>query len=193
MENLKTFHHGNLREELIVCAAAEIEKLGYDKVSIREIAKKLGVSQAALYRHFSSKKDLLIAIFKRRNDKILEAYADIAKLDINPKQRLQKACELVFHEAFSAPELYKLLSSTRDFWTTEDEGFIFEKESQAFNKFIGDHIGSSDHQKIAAASTIIWSCIKGYQVLKSENLVDPAVDLDAAQKAIIELACQVGK
>lgn len=194
MENLKTFHHGNLREELIVCAAAEIEKLGYDKVSLREIAKQLGVSRAAPYRHFSSKRELLIAIFKRRNAIIVESYGHIAKLDISPKQRLQKACELFLHEAFSAPELYKLLSSTPDVWADEkNERFIFEAESRAFDKFISDHIDSTDPKKIDMASTLVWSTIQGFALLKNQNLFNHLEDIDAAQKAVIELACLAGK
>ena len=41
-----------------------IEK-GYDKTSLREIAEQLGFTKAALYYHFASKDDILMALHMR--------------------------------------------------------------------------------------------------------------------------------
>src|SRR5579863_3643512 len=44
-----------------------IEK-GYDKTSLREIAGRLGFTKAALYYHFPSKQDILMALHLRLHD-----------------------------------------------------------------------------------------------------------------------------
>src|SRR5271156_880579 len=44
-----------------------IEK-GFDKTSLREIAEQLGFSKAALYYHFASKDDILMALHQRIHD-----------------------------------------------------------------------------------------------------------------------------
>ncbi len=44
-----------------------IEK-GFDKTSLREIAEQLGFSKAALYYHFASKDDILMALHQRLHD-----------------------------------------------------------------------------------------------------------------------------
>ena len=41
---------------------------GYDGTSLREIAEQLGVTKAALYYHFESKEDILMALHMRLHD-----------------------------------------------------------------------------------------------------------------------------
>ncbi|MEO0438183.1 MAG: TetR/AcrR family transcriptional regulator [Pseudomonadota bacterium] len=56
------YHHGDLAPELIRLAIEEIAGQGTDKLSLRSLARKAGVSQAAPYHHFASKNDLFVAI-----------------------------------------------------------------------------------------------------------------------------------
>ncbi len=58
----KTYHHGNLRQALITAAIPVLKKKGVVGLSLRELAKELGVSHGAPYRHFSNKAALLEAI-----------------------------------------------------------------------------------------------------------------------------------
>ncbi len=57
-----TYHHGNLVEALVAAAIAIVEEKGVDNLSVREVAKKAGVSPGAPFRHFSSKAALLTAV-----------------------------------------------------------------------------------------------------------------------------------
>jgi AcrR family transcriptional regulator len=57
-----TYHHGNLVEALISAAVSLIEEKGVDQVSVRDVAKRAGVSPGAPFRHFSSKTALLTAV-----------------------------------------------------------------------------------------------------------------------------------
>ena len=45
---MKSYHHGNLKQELIDCACKLCERDGYTKLSIRTLAKESGVSQTCL-------------------------------------------------------------------------------------------------------------------------------------------------
>ncbi|WP_321164585.1 TetR/AcrR family transcriptional regulator [Variovorax sp. Root411] len=56
------YHHGNLREALIEAAVELIERDGLDKLSVREAAKRAGVSPGAPFRHFATKTALLTAV-----------------------------------------------------------------------------------------------------------------------------------
>ena len=62
MKANSTYHHGDLRAALLKVAAAEIERVGYESLSLRELAEKLGVSRAAPYRHFADRRALLAAV-----------------------------------------------------------------------------------------------------------------------------------
>ena len=57
-----TYHHGDLREALINTAFAMVEEIGADAVNFSALAKSLGVSQAAPYRHFADREALLTAV-----------------------------------------------------------------------------------------------------------------------------------
>ena len=69
---MKTYHHGNLKEELIACACKLCDRDGYTKLSIRSLAKESGVSQTAPYRHFETKQCVYAAVatvgFKKLNE-----------------------------------------------------------------------------------------------------------------------------
>ena len=58
----KSYHHGNLREELIEKGIEVINEMGEEKLSLRKVAKMCGVSNAAPYTYFKKKSDLLYAM-----------------------------------------------------------------------------------------------------------------------------------
>ena len=64
------YHHGNLQEALIDATIKLIEQHGVEKLSVREVAKIAGVSPAAPFRHFSSKKALLTAVAEQSADRL---------------------------------------------------------------------------------------------------------------------------
>jgi AcrR family transcriptional regulator len=53
------------RERILDVALDLFVDRGYDKTSLREIAERLGVTKAALYYHFRSKEDILMALHQR--------------------------------------------------------------------------------------------------------------------------------
>jgi AcrR family transcriptional regulator len=58
---------------------------GYDKTSLRQIAEPLGFSKAALYYHFASKEDILMALHQRLHGLLDETLADIGR-EVPPSQ-----------------------------------------------------------------------------------------------------------
>ncbi len=56
------YHHGDLRSALLSEGMALVAEKGADRLSLRELARHLGVSAMAPYRHFSDKEALLAAI-----------------------------------------------------------------------------------------------------------------------------------
>ncbi|MCP5065373.1 MAG: helix-turn-helix transcriptional regulator, partial [bacterium] len=56
------YHHGNLRRALIETGLQLVDERDATALSRREVAGRLGVSTAALYRHFPSRAALLAAV-----------------------------------------------------------------------------------------------------------------------------------
>lgn len=61
-ESERPYHHGSLRSDVIAAAVAEVEAVGAAAVSLREIARRAGVSHAAPTYHFGDKAGLFTAI-----------------------------------------------------------------------------------------------------------------------------------
>ena len=77
---MKTYHHGNLKKELIKCACVMCERDGYTKLSIRSLAKESGVSQTAPYRHFETKEALYASVAQDGFNKLSKAiHVDVDK------------------------------------------------------------------------------------------------------------------
>ena len=56
------YHHGDLRQALIVEATSQIEQEGVASLSMRKLGERVGVSRTALYHHFANKSELLSAV-----------------------------------------------------------------------------------------------------------------------------------
>src|SRR5947208_17140860 len=59
---MSSYHHGNLRRVLIDCALAAIAERGAANLSLRDLARRAGVSHAAPAHHFGDKRGLLTAV-----------------------------------------------------------------------------------------------------------------------------------
>lgn len=63
------------REEILDAALAHFAETGYDRASVREVARLAGLTQAGLLYHFSTKEDLFLAVMQRRDDRLDDAVA----------------------------------------------------------------------------------------------------------------------
>jgi AcrR family transcriptional regulator len=57
-----SYHHGNLRSALLTTAVELADEAGPHAVTVREVARRIGVSPSAAYRHFADQADLLAAV-----------------------------------------------------------------------------------------------------------------------------------
>ena len=79
---MKSYHHGNLKQELIDCACKMCERDGYTKLSIRSLAKESNVSQTAPYRHFKTKEDLYAEIAKEGFNKLYKTISKVKSKNV---------------------------------------------------------------------------------------------------------------
>src|SRR5207237_9381160 len=62
MGKKRPYHHGNLRQALIDAALELIEERGVSALTLREVARRVGVTHAAPQRHFEDRAALLAAV-----------------------------------------------------------------------------------------------------------------------------------
>ena len=58
----RPYHHGNLRQALLDAAIRLIAEVGPAGFTLREVARRAGVSHNAPYRHFQDRDDLMAAV-----------------------------------------------------------------------------------------------------------------------------------
>ena len=79
MNERRPYHHGDLRSALLQAGSAMLERVGPEVLSMRELARAVGVSNNAPRRHFPSKQHLLDALaldgFERLGSDLREALA----------------------------------------------------------------------------------------------------------------------
>src|SRR5829696_9641836 len=81
----RPYHHGSLRPALLEAAERALERGGIQALSLRELAREIGVSHAAPRRHFAGKQALLDALaedgFERLGTELRGALADADGFD----------------------------------------------------------------------------------------------------------------
>ena len=83
----KTYHHGDLRQKIIDEALSWIVKENVATLSLRGIARRIGVSHNAPYRHFPDKESLLVAIAEIGFERLHQALESAAEISSNNHQR----------------------------------------------------------------------------------------------------------
>jgi AcrR family transcriptional regulator len=59
---IRPYHHGSLRTALLTAAERTLRERGVDQLSLRELAREIGVSHGAPRRHFADRQALLDAL-----------------------------------------------------------------------------------------------------------------------------------
>lgn len=80
------YHHGDLRRALVEAALELVKEHGPAGITLREAARRAGVTHAAPYRHFADKEALLAALaeegFVRLRSEIEQAMAGVTPVDL---------------------------------------------------------------------------------------------------------------
>ena len=85
------YHHGDLRNALVATALTALEEQGAEALTLREVARRAGVSHAAPYRHFADRSALLFAVAERGFQLLLERLREAAAAHSDPHARVRAA------------------------------------------------------------------------------------------------------
>ncbi|GGP34016.1 TetR/AcrR family transcriptional regulator [Saccharothrix coeruleofusca] len=95
----RPYHHGKLRPALLEAAERHLRERGADELSLRDLARELGVSHAAPRRHFADRQALLDALaeagFTRLDTALRDALA-AARADFPARVRAAMTAYLRF-------------------------------------------------------------------------------------------------
>ncbi len=105
------YHHGNLRASLLEAALQRLSEQTVETLSLRDLAKMAGVSNAAVYRHFPNKDALLAEVAMDGFNRMVGQWERNlpSSKKVGAEARFQKLGESYVEFALNSPALYRLM------------------------------------------------------------------------------------
>uniref|UniRef100_B0T5K3 Transcriptional regulator, TetR family n=1 Tax=Caulobacter sp. (strain K31) TaxID=366602 RepID=B0T5K3_CAUSK len=148
------YHFGGLAGAFLQASAAAVEAHGVSKLSLRSIARDIGVSVSAVYHHFHDKDDLLKAL-------AAAGFGELAARLDQAGARPKALAHLYLRFAVQHPARYRLMYQVfegGDPRVRRAELEAFERFAGAAKAAIGDRRSSQDAQRLAEA---MWAWARG--------------------------------
>ncbi|GAC1371421.1 MAG: hypothetical protein NVS3B3_04860 [Aquirhabdus sp.] len=108
-EQARSYHHGNLRETLLLKGLELLESSENADISLRELAREVGVSANAAYRHFANKDALLLAMASEGFTRFTQGQDAAMRDGETPMERFMLAGRAYIDFARKNPALYRLM------------------------------------------------------------------------------------
>jgi len=109
----RRYHHGDLTNALVAATIDLIEERGVEHVSVREAAKRAGVSPAAPFRHFATKTALMTAVAEEAMDRLKGTVSNALQVaaEQSPLMRFEAIGQAYLQWAIDNPTHFQIISS----------------------------------------------------------------------------------
>jgi len=97
------------RNSIVSATRALVVDRGVDALSLREVAKRLGVTAPALYAHIDDKRDLMAAVAEGEFDHIAGLFAAATCGVEHPVEQVRACGQAYIGHAIDEPELFKVM------------------------------------------------------------------------------------
>ena len=154
------YHHGNLKSVLLQAAFKLIEKIGIEHFTLREVARKAGVSHNAPYRHFPSKESLLAALATESFRQLHESLRTATGESAEPAARLRDASIAYLRFALKNPSRFNIMfHSTFDRQAYPDYVAAYTSLLGLLAELVEQHHDLSIPTEVAGE--LVWASIHG--------------------------------
>jgi len=107
------------KQEIITVASSLFKKKGYSAVTMRDIAKDMGIKAASLYNHIKNKEEILTFIIISLAEEFISGMQLIKESDINCLEKLKKIVSL--HVAITSRNTTGMASLNNDWMHLKDK------------------------------------------------------------------------
>jgi AcrR family transcriptional regulator len=171
----RKYHHGDLRGALVAAGLMLLKDRAVDDLSLREVARTVGVSATAVYRHFPDKQALLFAMCEQGAARLTAVQSSARKKAKGGHKGFEAAGRAYVYFALENPALYRLMMSTKASVDHYDaNGNSMGDAMQLLKDCVAEiipHSASPLNHKVMALHA--WSLVHGISMLMLDGLVAP--------------------
>ena len=193
----RPYHHGDLRRAIVRAALEILSETQSLEFSLRELARRAGVSHNAPYKHFADKRELLAAVSTAGFELLTQRMSDGIVRHSNARAQLFAMLRAYIHHGVENPALYRLMFG--GYLTGPDDGRpAIERAAAEKTKdlltgvIVKGGFGRSipniarNERKIAGAILASWSLVHGLTMLLADGLVGPRKKSDALTDSVVQ-------
>ncbi len=194
----KTERPANLREACLREALAIIDAEGVERLSLREVARRLGVSHQAPYKHFPSRDHILAEIVARAFDGFA-GHLDARPRRDDPHEDLAEMGRAYLDYARAHPLQYRLmfgdllpdLKKHPDMMRNARHAFALLSDGvRRVASMAGE---SGEDSRVALDALFVWSTVHGLaRILQSRALQTLELPTDLAERAPAHTMSRIG-
>jgi AcrR family transcriptional regulator len=190
----RRYHHGDLRSAVIDTALNMLREEKGWQFTLREVARRAGVSHAAPYKHFPDKAALLVELAMIGFDRLRESLS-AAKSDapITLRDEFTSLARAYVTFGTDNPALYRLMFSAEEGKTVGMH--LSERALAVFNVALeillrGQAAGGIRKRPVEGQAAACWGLVHGLTLLAIDGLLIPEKvgpsPLDAALNTLVE-------
>jgi AcrR family transcriptional regulator len=172
----RAYHHGNLRAALID-AGLQLLEAGGEAPGLREVAREVGVSAGAVYRHFDSKQVLLRALAAEGVARLAEAQGSARAAAGHGLKGFNAVGQAYVRFALANPALYRLMFATAP--RIDQLGSAPAEVSLPMQQLRGNIAELFDGRMDEAQQRVFvlraWATVHGLAMLALDRQVEPAM------------------
>ena len=193
----RPYHHGDLHRAIVNAALEVLSETQSTEFSLRELARRAGVSHNAPYKHFGDKRELLTAVSAMGFEVLAERMTHAMEGLSSPRARLSALARTYVRHGVENPALYRLMFG--GFLSGPDDGRpVIERAAAEKTKALiaeaivhgalGRAIPNTprNERKIAGAILIYWSLMHGLTMLLVDRLAGPIGKSDELSESVLQ-------
>ena len=164
----------DVREACVLAARAAIAEHGVENLSLRDVARRLGVSHQAPYKHYANRDMLLAEVMRRCFEHFAKHLDSRERSDLAHEDMSSMGCAYLEY-ARNNPLEYRLMFGTP--WPASAEHPELVRDAQhafgllkvALRRTHGDNVSQS---AIELDALFVWSALHGLASILQSNAID---------------------
>lgn len=167
----RRYHHGDLRRAIEETTLSIIESDGVNSVSLRAVARRLGVTEAAPYHHFASKSELLAALaanaYRGLHERMIAA---VSQAGDDPYARLLAAGRSYVDYGLQSSGRFRIMFGEHmtELAAHVDVYAAAHPTRLMLHQLVSDCVGQ-DNKDALAIENAVWSLVHGITWLMLEH------------------------